>query len=339
MPAHFGLDIGTYSIKLIHAEKKGNNFKLINWGEIKTPADPSSDSEKDQQLIAEAIKKLKIDCKISLKNVVVSIPETDVYTQVIELPNLSQTELQSALNFEAEQYIPVPLEEIQLEYIITKTPPKGSIENKMEIMLLGAKKRAVERLLSILEKAELFPIAAETETFSITRLFELLLYKNGIILDLGYRKTNVAIIKDQNLNFVRTIPNAGEAITRAIATNLSMEIPQAEQYKLSYGIDEQQLEGKVAKAVIPVMNIIIEDLQRAIAFYNQKHQITNIGPLYLIGGGAQMHGLSAYLAKSINSEIIVSNPFANCLKDDKLPKGITSTSFSVALGLALRENE
>lgn len=339
MPAHFGLDIGTYSIKLIEAEKKGNNFKLINWGEIKTPADPSSDAQKDQQLIAEAIKKLKIDCKISLKNVVVSIPETEVYTQVIELPNLSQAELQSALNFEAEQYIPVPLEEIQLEYVITKMPPKGSIENKMEIMLLGAKKRAVERVINIIEKAELLPVAAETETFCLSRLCELLSHKNGVILDMGFRKTNIAIVRDSNLNFVRTIPNAGEAITRAIATNLNMEIPQAEQYKLSYGVDEQQLEGKVAKAIAPVLNTIIEDIQRALAFYNQKQPTANMGPLFLVGGGAQMHGLSAFLAKSISTEIVVPNPFANCIKDDKLSKSVTSTSFCTALGLSLRENE
>ncbi len=125
MTAQFGLDIGSYSIKLIQTEKKGNNYKLITFGEVRTPADINSDSEKDKLIIATVIRKLCLDCKVSTKNVVLALPESEVFSQVIELPPLSENELANAISFEAEQYIPVPLTEVQFVYHSLKNPTKG----------------------------------------------------------------------------------------------------------------------------------------------------------------------------------------------------------------------
>ncbi len=169
MSAHLGLDIGSYSIKLAQVEKKGKEYQLIAYGETRTPANLDSEIETDQFSIAEVIKKLVLDCKTTTKTVVLSISEANVYSQAVELPYLSKNELASAINLEAEQYIPIPLEEIQLEYLTLRTPPKEAIESKMEVLLLGAKKRALERLVKIAEKAELIPTAAETETFALNR--------------------------------------------------------------------------------------------------------------------------------------------------------------------------
>lgn len=121
MSAHFGLDIGSYSIKAVQVEKKGKAYKLVGLGEIRTPANILSQSEADKRAIARAIKKLIAEAKINTKEVILCLSESAVYSRVIELPYLSQTELASAINFEAEQYIPVPLNEVKLEYVVLST--------------------------------------------------------------------------------------------------------------------------------------------------------------------------------------------------------------------------
>lgn len=339
MPAHFGLDIGSYSIKLIQAKKEGTGFRLVTFGEVRTPADLNSEADKDKLAFIEAIKKLAEDCKVTTKKVALALSESEVYSQVIELPYLSETELASAINFEAEQYIPVPLEEVQLEYLVLKTPPKGAINEKMEVLLVGAKKKALEKIVEVIEKAGLTPITAETEILSLIRILPPDFAKIGLLLDLGFRSTDIAIVQDHNLRLVRTLNTGGEALTRAVATSLNMEFVQAEQYKVSYGIDESQLEGKVAKAIIPTFDVILEEIRRGLAFFSQREQDKKADLVILSGGGAEMPGLSSYLAKSLNLEVSIIDPFAKFIKDEEFPKIVGAPRFSVAAGLAIREDE
>lgn len=339
MPAHFGLDIGSYSIKLIQAEKKGRGFRLVTFGEVRTPVDFKSEAEKDKLTLIETIKRLIADAGVTTKNVVLALSESEVYSQVIKLPYLSETELASAITFEAEQYIPVPLEEVQLEYLVLKTPPKGVKTEKMEVLLIGAKKQSLDKVADVAEKAGLTSIAAETELLSLIRILPPNFTKTGLILDLGYRSTDMVIVKGNNLKLIRTINTGGEALTRAVATTLNMEFGQAEQYKLSYGLDISQLEGKVAKAILPPLSVIIEEIKRGLAFFVQKQEGKKVDLIILTGGGAEMRGLSSYLAKTLNLEIVVVDPFARFVKDEKFSKMLGIPRFSVATGLAIREDE
>ncbi|MCM8787810.1 MAG: pilus assembly protein PilM, partial [Candidatus Omnitrophica bacterium] len=210
MTAHFGLDIGSYSIKLVEGEKKGKEWRLVTFGEAKTPVDINSDAPKDKVALSETIKKLCQSCRVTTKNVVFSLSETEVFSQVIELPYFNDAELATAINFEAEQYIPVPLDEVQLEYLVLKRPPKGSSE-KMEVLLVGAKKRILEKKVEILEAAGLIPKAAETETLALIRCLEKSNKGVYFVVDLGFRSTDLMIVLDGVLKFVRTIPSGGEA--------------------------------------------------------------------------------------------------------------------------------
>jgi Tfp pilus assembly PilM family ATPase len=118
-----------------------------------------------------------------------------------------------------------------------------------------------------------------------------------------------------------------------------MDPIQAEQYKINYGIDERQLEGKVAKAILPVLSVILEEAKRALAFFNQKHPAGKFDFVTVAGGGAEMHGLSIWLAQALNLEVLTANPFVAFIKDDKFPKEISPARFATAVGLALREDE
>jgi type IV pilus assembly protein PilM len=339
MTAHFGLDIGSYSIKIIQAEKKGKEYKLTAWGEVRTPVSLDSESEQDKITLQETIKKLAADAKITTKNVVLGLPETEVFSQIIQLPPLSKAELASAISFEAEQYIPVPLEEVQLEYLVLKSPPKGAVNENMEVLLIAAKKKTLLKMVESVEKAGLVPLAVETEALSLVRNLENYSSNQAqFLIDFGHSSTDMMVIYKGVLQFIRTLNTGGEALTRAVAKNLKMEPLQAEQYKASYGIEEDQLEGKVAKAIMPTLSVILEEIKKGFAFFNQNNPDVKIANLILSGGGADMPGLSSYLAKTTNLEVLVLDAFNNFSKEEGFPKNMAKSRFSVAVGLALRNN-
>ena len=336
----FGLDIGSYSIKLVQAEKKGNGFVLQAWGEIRTPVDLNSEAENDELALVESIKKLVNEVKPNTKKVSLAINESNVYSQIIEFPSFSDAELSSAINFEAEQYIPIPIEEVKLDYLVLQRPPKGAVESKMEVLLVAAKKKALNKMAKLMEKSGLIPLAAETEILSLRRALVFDHTKTGIVLNFGFKSTDMMIIQNNNLKFIRSFNTGGEALTRSVASSLNMEFMQAEQYKINYGINQTQLEGKVAQAILSVLNVIIEGIKKGIIFFLENHQNEKIDFIILTGGGAEMPGLSSYLAKSLGLEVLPANPFVKFTQDEKLAKMNKSLRFAVAAGLSLRgENE
>lgn len=335
--AHFGLDIGSYSIKAIQIERKGKNYKLVGLGEIRTPANILSQSETDKRAIARAIKKLIVEAKINAKEVILCLSESAVYSRVIELPYLSQTELASAINFEAEQYIPVPLNEVKLEYIVLSTFSKGLREKKMEVLLVAATKYAVDRMVLITGLVNITPIVLETETLSLVRVINSFFKDNCLILDLGNSSTDIVILQEQKLKLIRTINTAGEAFTRAISQDLNMEFLQAEQYKIAYGLKKDILEGKVAKAILPIFEVVLTEVRKALNFFLQKQPQAGINTLIVSGSGASMPGLNSYLAQALNLEVITLDPFKNFVKDSRLEKIKGRARFSTAVGLAMRK--
>jgi len=337
MATHFGLDIGSFSIKAVRAERKGKNYKLVGLGEVRTPADLNSQAEADKRAIIVAIKNLVAEAKINTKDVALSLSEISVYSQVVELPYLSETELSSAINFEAEQYIPVPLEEVELEYLILSTTPKGTHERMMEILLVAAKKHAVEKIVELTEAAGLAPLVLETEILSLIRIVNLSFTGDCLFLNLGHSSTNIIILQGQTLKFTRTLNTSGEALTRVVAQELNMDFVQAEQYKSAYGLDESALEGKLRKAILPTFNVILTEITKARNFVLQKQPGLKISTLIVSGGGSSMPGLNSYLAQSLNLEVITFDPFRNFIRDERLVKIKGRPRFSTAVGLAVRE--
>ena len=337
MSAHFGLDIGSFSIKAIQAEKKDKRWHLVTFGEIRTPANINSQAEIDKNAIVDAIKKLVKEAKIKIDNTVLCLPESAVYTQVIDLPQLSETEIRSAINFEAEQYIPVPLGEVKVEYLVLSTSAEEMREKRMEVLLIAAKKHIMEQRVNLAESAGLTPIILETEVLSIVRLVNLVFQERSIVLNLGYSSSSVFIIQNQKLELVRSINTGGEALTRAVSRELNMQFLQAEQYKTAYGLNTSVLEGKIAKVLLPTFNVILTEINKALGFFRQKNPRVMISTLFVTGGGALMAGINSYLAQSLNLEVITFDPFKTFLKNEKIDKVKGRTKFSTAIGLAIRE--
>jgi len=340
MTAHFGLDIGSYSIKAVQVEKKETQYRLVGLGEARTPASLASESEKDKRAIAETIRKITKEAGIRKKEAALSLAESAVYSRVINLPYLSEKELASAIKFEAEQYIPIPLKEVQLEYLVLSEAGggQGGAGQAMEILLVAAQKKAIDKLVVLVEMAGLIPVILETEILSLIRVVNLGLSDNCLVLDIGNQSTTIAILENKNLKFVRSLRTSGEAFSRAVSQELNMDFFQAEKYKHAYGLNSSALEGRVAKAIAPIFEPILNEVKKSLNFFSQRPGGGQIRTIVLSGGSALMASLSTYLAQALNLQVLVLNPFSFFIQEGRLKELQGTTRFSTAVGLAIRED-
>ncbi len=342
MATIFGLDIGTANIKVVQISGSRGKVELLAAGMAPTPGKGAlSEADADQQELANAVRALVVQAKIMTPNVVASLPESQIFTRVIETATLTDSELQSAIKYEAEQYIPLPMSEVKLDYQVLSRPPEGTPNAKMEILLVAAPNVLVNRYLKILSLAGLKPYALGTEVTAGARSLTSTLTSapTTLILEIGATTTELAVIEGEELVMTRSIATGGLAFTRAIAQDLGFELTQAEEYKTTYGLDASQLEGKIASAIKPIVDVVMNEVKRAIAYQASRNQEKSVKRIVVAGGSAKMPGLIPYLTEVTGLEAELANPwesvaFNHNVSPDVLDNGAI---YAIAAGLAEKD--
>ncbi|TSC53255.1 MAG: Uncharacterized protein LiPW16_450 [Microgenomates group bacterium LiPW_16] len=334
-----GLDIGSHTLKLVQLEKRDKGYWLMSAGTAPTPPRGlASDAQPDLEAVSVAIKKLVLDSKAGIRQVNASLPESQIFTRVIEMPPLTEQEAASAIKWEAEQYVPMPLAEVKMDFAILSTPKKGE-EGKMEVLLVAAPLTLIGKYRKILEMAGLEPSSLEPEIIAISRSLVGQSQPPTLIINLGAATTDISIVRNGILIFTRSIPSGGEALARAVAKEMGFELSQAEEYKRTYGLEEDKLEGKILSAIKPIFDTVIEEIKRSLIFYQGKYPEEPIKIVSLCGGTSKLPGLVVYLAQNLGIETQIGNPWASVGRDQKLFPKIEEEGpvFAVAVGLAMKE--
>lgn len=336
----FGLDIGTNTIKIAQVEKGiDKKFKLISAGLIPTPQ-PGFLSQQDSDLIplAQAVKKLHQDAKINTKDVVFSLSESQVFSRIIEIPPMSEGELMQAIPWEAEQFVPMPMSDVTLDWQIVSRGEKGTVGEKMKILIVAAPTALIKRYTTVLELAGFNVSGIETEMIAAVRALTPTSSAPTIVVNYGARSCDIAMVINGQIYFTRSISTAGDALTRAISSTLSLETTQAEEYKKTYGLEENQLEGKIKKTIAPILNIAAEEIKKAILSWREKDN-TPFSGLILCGGTAALPQISAYLASQLGLEVQIADPFSYLNVDPNFITKLRPNApvFAVAVGLAEKE--
>lgn len=339
----FGLDIGATTMKLVALNQSKGGYLLS--AVISTPTPPKgmlSESPLDQEEMARAIRAAVTQAKIQTPYVNIALPENQVYTRVIEMPVLSDKELSSAIFWEAEQYIPVPLTSVTLDWKVLKRPENPSEQAKMQVLMVGAPTLLVSKYEKILSLAGFIPTVIETEILSTLRA--LIVgdnFPNTLVVNIGAVSTSLAIVREGIIVFAYSIPTGGQAISRAIASDFGFSIDQAEEYKKVYGVSQEVLNGKIGIATTPILMSIIGEVKKALAFYNEKYKDeTKVQQILLAGGTAKLPGISIFFAQNSGVETALANPW-HALSSQQIPKTIldSASDYTVAVGLAMRSYE
>jgi len=196
----------------------------------------------------------------------------------------------------------------------------------------------VERYAKVISMAGLNLVVLETELMALVR--SLAPDAQTVLLaDFGARATNIAIAKNKVLAFSRSIHTAGEALTRAVAQYLGVEELQAEEYKRTYGLSQNQLEGKIKTALDPVFRVVSDEMRKAIQFYQSEERGETPKLAILSGGTAGMPDAVSALTNLLNMEVVVGNPFAKVQVDPQAQSTLSGYAplYSIACGLAMRD--
>ena len=363
-PGSFGLDISDLSLKIIQLKKRKNFFDLASFGEEEIKPGIIKEGEiKDEEKLAEiikgAIKKVKGE-KIRTKYVIVSLPEEKAFLQVIQMPRMSEEDLKSAVVYEAENYIPLPIEQVYLDSQIV--PPVYDHLDHFDVLIAALPKKTVDPYLSSLKSAGLRPKALEIESLAVARA----LIKSEVtsfpvlLIDLGATRTRFIIFSGHSLRFTSSIPVSSGSFTEIISKALKVNLSEAERLKIKYGLEEKvKLEikdkkteirkerGKVFEALVPALVDLTQQIKRYLSYYQTHAAHEHLPPdgkgvskILLCGGGANLKGLPELLSIELKIPVETGNPWLNIL-----PESLTevpelslekSLSYTTALGLALR---
>lgn len=344
-----GIDIGASTIKAVWFSQPQKDMLALAAAVI-APTPPKgmlSESPIDEEEMARVIRQIVLEAKITTKTVNVALPENKVYTKVLEMPTLSDKELASAIYWEAEQYIPVDLNTVTLDWKVLKKPETQVGTEKMQVLLVGAPTSLIEKYQRVFSLAGMSIQFVETEILSIIRALvfpsvsKQMTFPNSIIVNIGAMSTSLAIIKDGLLVFTYSVAIGGSAINRAIAADFGFSLSQAEEYKKTYGLTNQTVGDKISASAKPILVSLAQEVKKALAFYKEKYK--NEAPLVqilLAGGTAKLPGIDLFFAQECGIETATANPWL-VLDNQQVPKEIIDNScdYAIAVGLALRDYE
>lgn len=351
-PLAFGLDISDLSLKIVQLQKRGEGFELHSFGEFPIAQGTVERGEiKQEEALAQTIKKAvaSFGSKLQARQVVASLPEEQAFLQIMQLPRMKKEELGHAVRFEAENYVPHPIEKVYLDYQIVQ--PFHNHVDHTDVLLAALPRTMVDPYLNVLYAAGLSVKALEIESLAISRA---LVPKETaatplLLVDFGATRTSFVVFSGYSLRFTASIPVSSSQLTQSIARTLQVSQEQAEDLKIRYGLQQQDDEqGKaVFDALVPPLSDLMEQIQRHLSYY-ESHTIhqhlganqQRIKKIILSGGGANLRGFTKFLSRQLEREVILGNPWVNILKTSlkelpPLPFG-ESLKYTAALGLALR---
>lgn len=336
MSDRFGLDIGRSFIKVAKVEVSGSKKVLSALAIVPTPAGGiQSESPVDFKKLADGIKSAVSNAKIEVEKCGVSLIESQVVTRLIQLPNLTDKELAAAINWEAEQYVPLPIKDVVLQYKIVNRPQSAT--DKMDVLLIAAPKRVVAKYLNIAKEAGLRVDALETESAALSRALTRSGDPTSIIVSMGALSTELVIVQAGNVMFTRSIASGGYNLTKAIMAEFNLPQKQAEDYKHTYGILEDKLSGKVAAILKPILDIIISEILKAVEYSKSHVANSQVARVVICGGGAYLPGLSEFLVERTSLEVSLGDPWSDFEKNALTGKHAGEGSvYAVSCGLAMR---
>ncbi len=338
LPDHVGIDFGNYSVKAVELQNIKSTPTLVSFGDQSIPAGVLNSEEKDnQKKLSDALKSLYKGAGLKNKKVVLAIPESAVFTRYIDLPGLKENELETAVFFKAKQYIPIPIEEVQMSYIVLGF---DTARNSYNVLVVAAPKRTIDIYLNVSAMAGLEAIAIETESIAIGRsMYKATGLQHMVILDFGSQTTDMSIMHEGQMIFSQSIAIGSDSMTQALVNQFGFEYAQAEQYKRNYGVTYNILENKIYNTLKPILDAMLAEIQRGIEFYKTTTLRHSPQDFLLNGDGAMLPGLAEYMKASFNVNAKIANPWSNIKIPEKMKPLVEKNgpNFSVALGLALKD--
>jgi type IV pilus assembly protein PilM len=335
-----GLDIGTNSVKLVEVEESKGGFRLKNFGISPIPKDSIVNGAiVNHDAVVSSIQQLLSNLKVKTRDVVASISGHPVIIKKISMPLATEEALEDSIKFEAEQYIPFDLEEVNIDYQILAVEEGKS--DHMSVMLVAAKKVMINDYVKVLADAGLNPVILDIDVFALENAFEINYqmeeHQTIALVDIGASTININIIKEGLSAFTRDIFLGGNQITEDIQKHFGISFEEAETLKTSGDINNPEFGGK--EIVKQVCDAMASEIQKSLDFYSST-TYEQVSRIYLSGGCAKI----SFMKDSLEEKSSIATEVIDCMRTVKYDENVFDPDYikditplaSVGVGLALR---
>jgi len=337
-----GLDIGSRSIKAAEITETKRGLSLTHFGIVDIAHGAIEEGTiNDPETVAESIKQLFKSYNIKESNVAVSIGGYSVIVKKISVQTMDEEKLQETIHFEAEQYIPFDISDVNLDFQILGE--SESNPGQMNVFLVAAKKEMVNDYINLVNLAGLNPCIVDVEAFALQNTFEAnydMQSENTALIDIGASKTSLNILKGNSSLFMRDVSLGCGQINQKIMSLIECSFEEAEQLK--YGDKPDRLTQEDLKGIVSsVVTDWCTEIRRALDFFYSTYPEDQIKRIILSGGGANIEEFRELLATEASAEVESINPFKNFEIDkknfdDAFIKQIAPQA-AISMGLAMRK--
>lgn len=338
-----GLDVGSSAIKLVELkEKKAGSYQLLKVGiEPLSPEAIVDGSIMDSSMVVETIQRLNTAQGVKNSNFATSLSGHSVIIKKISLPAMSAEELAESLQWEAEQYIPFDINDVNLDYVPLTAPGTG---DNIEVILVAVKKDKINDYTSVITQSGKNAALVDVDAFALQNCYEMnYTIEEGKVLalvNIGASVTNVNVLSGSTSVFWRDITFGGNQYTDAIQRELNLSFAEAESLKRGEPVAEHTIQQ-----VIPILNSVSDDfaaeLRKTLDFFTATSGAERVDEVILAGGGSGVLNLDSVVRDKFGIGVEIMNPFKNVTFNESEfnPEWIAEVapSMAIAVGLAIRK--
>ena len=312
--SYIGVDLGTSGIKVVELSNSKGHAKLLTYGIVESSADVvRSNAPETINKVVELLKNITSQSRVTTDRAIAALPAFSVFSSILSLPPMPKSDLAQAVKWEAKKFVPMPLDEMILDWKLLKNIPeitastqgelpiaaestvedetsiiqKKEIDNRQKVqnyrvLITAAPKNLVSRYLEIFKKADLKLISLETESFALARSLFFGAKLPVMIIDIGSLTTAISIVEDGVPILNRSLDVGGATLTQAIATSLNIDRRRAEQFKRDIGIAQTNASSGIPKVIERALNPIINEVKYSLNLY-QSQTALGIEKVILVG--------------------------------------------------------
>ncbi|MCB2153983.1 type IV pilus assembly protein PilM [bacterium] len=370
-----GLDIGSDKVKAIQLKKRGNRLEVEKFGiaDVYPNGDKSSPPADPRELKTQAIRRAIDDARITAKYCVSAVSGESIIVRYIQLPQMPEAELKNALRWEAEEYIPFHIDEVNIDSVVLGP---SATAGKVDVLLVSAKKDLVSEHVGLVRGVGLTPVIVDVDSFAFLNSYEIAYEPQAsdcvALVNIGAEITNINIYLGGTSRFSRDISIAGNAVTQSIVQKTSVPYKRAEEMKQAIGapmpenaeateeeesslissirgtveritgsdLGDETLEASVNKATRNVLMNLVGEIRRSVQFFENQAGGHTVSRLILGGGTSRMPHLPQFLSSELEMEVELFDPLRNFQVASGVNTDLLSASkehLGVAIGLALRK--
>jgi len=344
--SYLGVDIGTTSIKVVEV-KGGKRPKVVNYGLLESSGYLSRANQALQTSglkifeadVVELLKTVIREMGVTTKSAIASLPPFSVFTTVVDFPQMDPKELEKAMVYQAKQYVPLPLNEVALDWLKVADfqDEKGFAHQK--ILLISVPQEQIKKYQGMFRAAGLDLKALEIESLSVARMFG-----NDptptIVVDIGSRSTNIVFLEQGTLRWNAQSDFASASLTQALAASLGVNPLRAEELKKERGIIGTGPNYELSTIMLPFLDAIISEVKKAQFVYAQQFPTAaKTERIILSGGGANLLGIEKYFEREFGMPIVKATPFARFDYGPEIAPLVAelNPTMSIALSLGMKE--